>query len=134
MPEPSFPRCAAPDTLCSEDYVNNTDIVCADDDLHFLIYPQGDSSFTLYDDTAVECHETGDTTSVRLTSVPRGILLQLLGREPSGIQRDGVSLNKVAAVDVFDTADTGWRYDTAGRFTYVKFTHPGGSANVVVQH
>jgi hypothetical protein len=76
----------------------------------------------------------GHPTFVRLTSVPRGILLQLLGREPSGIQRDGVSLNKVAAVDVFETADTGWRYDTAGRFTYVKFTHPGGSANVVVQH
>ena len=115
------------------DFVNNTDIVCRDDDRTFSSTP-GDSGFALYDDTAVDCHETGDTTSVRLTSVPRGILLQLLGREPSGIQRDGGSLNKVAAVDVFDTADTRWRHDTAGRFTYVKFTHPGGSATVVVQH
>jgi alpha-D-xyloside xylohydrolase len=48
---------SVPDTLCTEDYVNNAATVCADDDLHFLIYPQGDSSFTVHDDTVVSCRD-----------------------------------------------------------------------------
>jgi hypothetical protein len=43
---------SVPDTLCSPDFVNNTDIVCRDDDRTFSSTP-GDSGFTLYDDTAV---------------------------------------------------------------------------------
>jgi alpha-glucosidase (family GH31 glycosyl hydrolase) len=121
-----------PETLCTADYVNNTDIVCADDDLHLLIYPEGDSSFTLYDDTAVQCQKSGDTISVRLTSTARRILIQVLGREPGGIHLDGVSVDKLSTVNTFDAADAGWRYDTATGFSFVKFAHRGGSVRVLL--
>jgi alpha-D-xyloside xylohydrolase len=122
-----------PDTLCSPDYVNDTGTICPDDDLHFLIYPEGDSSFTVYDDTAVECHDSADTVAVQVTSQPRRILLQLLGQEPSQVERDGVPLDRFPTVAAFDAAEAGWRHDTTAGFAFVKFPHPGGSVSVALQ-
>jgi alpha-D-xyloside xylohydrolase len=121
-----------PDTLCSPDYVNDTATICPDEDLHFLIHPEGDSSFTVYDDTRAECQQGGDTVTVLMNSQPRRILLQLLGPEPGRVERDGVPLDRFPTVAALDAATAGWRHDDVAGFTFVKFAHPGGPARVVL--
>jgi alpha-D-xyloside xylohydrolase len=123
-----------PQTLCDANYVNSADIITMDDGLHFLIYPGGDSSFTVYDGTTVQCQTSGGARSVTLTSVPRQIMLQIFGDEPGRIQRDGVVLNKFATRPEFDVADVGWHYDTASQFSFVKFQHLGGPIQIVIEN
>jgi alpha-D-xyloside xylohydrolase len=122
-----------PQTLCSPDYVNNNGIVCRDDNLLFLVYPEGQSSFTVYDGTTVECQQNSDATTLRLTSVARRIGLQILTAEPRAVALDGVSLDKAATPEEFDAADAAWRYDTGTSFAFIKFGHRGGSASIAIQ-
>ena len=89
---------SVPDTLCSEDYVNNAATVCADDDLHFLIYPQGDSSFTVHDDTVVSCRDDAQATAVQLSSIARRIVVQIFTAQPHGVTLDGAALDKTATI------------------------------------
>jgi alpha-glucosidase (family GH31 glycosyl hydrolase) len=124
---------SVPQTLCSAEYVNNDAIVSRDDNLRFLVYPEGASSFTVYDGTALECQHNNDATMLRLTSVARRIVLQILTSQPRAIELDGVLLNQVATPGEFDAADAAWRYDTAAGFAFVKFGHRGGSAGIVLR-
>jgi hypothetical protein len=124
---------SVPDTLCSPDYVNNSAIVCPDDGLRFLVYPEGTSSFTVYDGTVVDCQDGNDATALRLTSAARAVVLQILTAQPRAIQLDDVALTKVATPEEFDAADAAWRYDSGAGLAFVKFSHRGGSAGVGLQ-
>lgn len=124
---------SVPQTLCDPDYVDNDAIVCRGDSLRFLVYPEATSSFTVYDGTVVECQKDNGSTSLRLASVPRPTVVQLLTAEPRAIELDGVSLNKVATVQQFDAAGAAWRYDTDAGFAFIKFDHSGGSTTIALR-
>ena len=125
---------SVPDTLCSEDYVNNAATVCADDDLHFLIYPQGDSSFTVHDDTVVSCRDDAHATAVQLSSIARRIVVQIFTAQPHGVTLDGAALDKTATSAEFDAAQAAWWYDTGTGFAFVKCAHRGGPLSIVIQN
>ena len=117
-------------TLCDANYVNNPNVKSPDNGLHFLIYPGGASQFAVYDGTQIRCDVVGGSSTVTLSSVARPILLQILGDAPAAIQRDGAALNKLATLEQFNAADTGWRVNTQARFIFIKLKHPGGTAKV----
>jgi hypothetical protein len=122
-----------PHTLCSPDYVNNDAVVCPDDGLRFLVYPEGTSSFTVHDGTTVECQDTNGATALRLTSAARPVVLQVLTARPRAVRLDDAALREAATPEDFDTADAAWRYDSGSGFAFVKFGHGGGTAGIGLQ-
>jgi hypothetical protein len=119
-----------PDTHCDANYVNNANVRAPDNGLRFLVYPAGTSEFTVYDGTTLQSQASGATRLLTLTSAARPVLLQILGAEPAGATVGGVSLQKVATRAELAGAASGWRYDPAGRFVYIKFPHAGGATEV----
>jgi len=118
-------------TLCDATYVNNTAMAAASQDLTFLIYPaSGVSQFSVYDETKIECQRSGSARVVTLNSIPRAVTLQVFGDEPPEVSRNGSSLPKRTKLAEFEASDTGWRYDAATRFAFIKFPHAGGSAQI----
>jgi hypothetical protein len=121
-------------TLCDANYVNNASIATPDGGLQFLIYPTGDSGFTLYDDTTVRCQTSSGERTLTLTSISRRLMLQVFGEEPGRVQREGAMLSRLANRTVFDATDAGWYYDGMLRFSFIKFQHLGGSVQIALQH
>jgi alpha-D-xyloside xylohydrolase len=120
-----------PDTLCEADYVNNPAIRTHDAGLQFLIYPTSSpSNFDLHDGTQLACKVSGVATMLTLSSIPRSILLKILGRKPVSITRDGIVLPEQPASDAFDAATIAWRHDAGLGFIFVKFQHSGGVAQI----
>jgi len=118
-------------TLCEANYVNNGAIVAAKQDLTFLIYPGSDmSQFMVYDQTEIRCHLSGAARLIMLNSIARPVVLQVSGAEPSEVTVNGPSLQKRSTAAEFDASTTGWRFDPASRFVFIKFPHVGGLADV----
>jgi alpha-D-xyloside xylohydrolase len=118
-------------TLCDANYVNNAAITTAKQDLTFLVYPgTGMSQFKVYDDSQLQCQPLGAVRRITLNANARPITLQVSGSEPLDVTLNGSSLPKRAGPIEFDASTTGWRFDPASRFVFVKFPHAGGSAEV----
>jgi alpha-D-xyloside xylohydrolase len=118
-------------TLCDANYVNNAAIAAAKQDLAFLIYPGGGTSqFKVYDQTQIQCELSGAARLITLNSIARPLALQVSGTEPSDVTLNRSSLPKRTTVAEFEASSTGWRFDPAGRFVFIKFPHAGGSAEV----
>jgi hypothetical protein len=118
-------------TLCDANYVNNAEIAEAKQDLTFLIYPgSGTSQFTVYDQTHIQCQLSGAARLITLNSIARSVALQVSGAEPTDVTVNGSSLPRHATVAEFEAPSTGWRFDAASRFVFIKFPHAGGSAEV----
>jgi alpha-D-xyloside xylohydrolase len=117
-------------TLCDPNYVNNAAIAVAKKDLSLLIYPGSTSQFTVYDGTQIECQLSGTARLITLSSTARAVILQVSGGEPSDVTLNGLSLPKRATLADFDASQTGWRFDPARRFIFIKFAHTGGAAQV----
>ena len=118
-------------TLCDANYINNAAIAAAKQDLTFLIYPGAvKSEFKLYDQTQVQCQPSSGARLITLNSIARSVGLQVSGNEPSGVTLNGSSLPKRDTVAAFEAMSTGWRFDAASRFVFIKFPHAGGSAEV----
>jgi alpha-D-xyloside xylohydrolase len=119
-------------TLCDPNYVNNPGVSTPTDALLFLLYPgRNASEFTVHDGTVIRCQTIGPKQSVTLTSNARPVVLQILAKEPLVITRDGQNLPKQATLSDFAAVDTGWRFDAATGFLFVKFVHNGGSTEVL---
>lgn len=120
-------------TLCDSNYVNNPALSTLDlslkAGLHFLIYPDADSNFTVFDGTHIRC-QTGSGITVTLNSVARLLRLQVSGKQPIAVQHDGVDLNRLDARAALDAADEGWWQDSANDFTFIKFKHAGGISHI----
>ena len=119
-------------TLCDTNYVNNPNIRTPDSGLQFLVYPAGESQFTVYDGTNIQCQIVGGKLTVTLSSAPRPVILQLLADEPAKIERDGIALAKLATKALFDAAINGWRADAQARLVAIKFQHTGGVTKIAV--
>ena len=117
-------------TLCDTNYVNNPNIRTPDSGLQFLLYPAGESQFTVYDGTNIQCQVVGGKLTVTLSSAPRPVILQLLADEPAKIERDGTALAKLATKALFDAAVNGWRADAQARLVAIKFQHTGGVTKI----
>jgi alpha-D-xyloside xylohydrolase len=115
-------------TLCDAAYVGNPGIATWDGTLQFLVYPATNSCFTAYDGTSLQCETAGTVTELLLSSGPRPVQLQVLASPPAGVELDGVSMTQFTNAADFAQAGQGWLYD--GRFVQVKFTHPGGMAEI----
>jgi len=118
------------ETLCDANYVNNANIRTSDNGIQFLIYPGQASRFVVYDGTKVECDTGAGNFTVTLSSVARGVLLQILAKEPAAVVRDGGPVPKLATAAQLDAAATGWRADAQAGFIFIKFQHAGGITKI----
>jgi alpha-D-xyloside xylohydrolase len=119
------------DTLCDADYVNNPSIRALDSGLLVLIYPEGASSFTLFDGADIRCTTGAAGTTVTVSAQNRAFVLQVhAATPPASVRRDGVVLTQAATQAALDAAAEGWRFDTAGQAVFVKFHHTGGTTTV----
>jgi len=118
-------------SLCDTNYVNNPTVASAKQDLIFLIYPgSATSQFTVYDQTQIQCQRYGNVRRITLNSIARPVTLQVSGAEPAGVTLDNSDLPKRGTLAEFEASATGWRFDSASRFAFIKFPHAGGSAEV----
>jgi alpha-D-xyloside xylohydrolase len=119
-------------TLCDANYVNNAGVSTPTEALLFLIYPGSHTSqFRVHDGTAIQCQTTGATRTVTLSSGARPVIFQVLADEPVGVTRDGQALLKRTTLADFRAADTGWRFDAATGFLFIKFVHASGSTEIL---
>jgi alpha-D-xyloside xylohydrolase len=119
-----------PDSLCDANYANNAAVKTRDNDLLFLIFPGGNSGFTVYDGTDVQCRTEGGGIVITVSSSARRLQLQVLADAPAAVKRDGVTLPQLASAADFETAGTGWRADPQTRLILVKFQHGGGNTTL----
>ncbi|MFL6515700.1 MAG: TIM-barrel domain-containing protein, partial [Chthoniobacterales bacterium] len=122
-----------PQTLCDANYVNNPAISTIDSSIQFLVYPAPSfpASFTMYDNTSVQCSVAGTATTLNLSSNARAVKFKVFqSSSPAGVERNGLRLPHLMSQSEFDAASLGWFYDGAASFLFVKFQHPAGSATV----
>jgi alpha-D-xyloside xylohydrolase len=120
------------ESLCDPDYINNAQIKTWDGGLDIHVYPDGDTSFEMFEGTQIQSSQTAGTLTLSIQSpVPRAILLRILTERPASIRRDGIPLTEAASAAAFDTAAAGWRFDSQSGFVLVKFSHPGGTTTVI---
>ena len=118
-------------SLCDANYVNNAAISSPSSGLQFLIYPANQhSDFTVYDGTAIACDPAGTGLALTLSSDARPVILQVLSKEPAQVTRDGQSVQKQATTADFDAVESGWRFDSATAFVFIKFLHQGGVTRI----
>ena len=120
---------ADPVTLCDANYTSNPAIKTPGDGLLFLIYPGGQSGFTVFDGTDLKCAVTGGSTTVTLNSTARPVEMHILTPEPAAVSLNGSAVAKVAAAQ-FPSVDEGWFQDTQLGKLRLKFAHTGGTASV----
>jgi alpha-D-xyloside xylohydrolase len=117
-------------TLCDSNYVNNAAIAALPRDLLFLIHTKSASHFRVYDGTEIDSRPEGSARVVRVSSPARVVTLQVFGQKPLQVTLDGSSLSESGTAAEFDAARSGWRFDSATRFAFIKFAHAGGVAEV----
>src|SRR5207247_421693 len=83
-------------TLCDAAYVGNPSVATPDGALEFLSYPGADSTFTVYDGTTLECQTNGTVVTLALASAARPLRLRVFSPEPFSVERDGITLTKIA--------------------------------------
>jgi len=118
-----------PETLCDSNYVNNPGIKTWDNNLHFLIYPAGQSGFIVYDGTNVQCDATGAETRISILSQARSVQFEVLSAAPMKVTVDGVTLPQLTSAAAYAASIAGWRADNKGKLL-IKFPHSGGSAAI----
>jgi alpha-glucosidase (family GH31 glycosyl hydrolase) len=118
-----------PVTLCDANYTNNATVKTPGDGLLFLIYPGGQSGFTVFDGTDVRCAAAAGSLTVTLTSATRAIELHILTAEPAAVTRDGAAMTKVTAAQ-FAAANEGWFEDPQLQKLRIKFQHAGGTTTI----
>jgi alpha-D-xyloside xylohydrolase len=117
-------------TLCDENYVNDSGVKTWDGGLEIRIYPVGDSTFTMFDGTEIRCVVSATGTTVKLTSKARGVELRVLAPRPASGVRLGVAvLPESPSAATFASAASAWRSDPA--VLHVKFSHTGGTTTVM---
>ncbi len=121
-----------PQTLCDANYVNNPAITTMNSALQFLVYPGPTlASFNMYDGSTAQCSVSGTTTTLTLSSSARAITYKVFASTgPAGVEKNGLRLGHLLTLTDFNTAATGWFYDGAAKFLYIKFQHSGGSATI----
>jgi len=120
---------ADPVTLCDANYTNNAAVKTPGDGLLFLIYPGGQTGFTVFDGTDVQCVAAAGSITVTLTSAVRAIELHILTAEPAAVTRDGAAMTKVTAAQ-FGGATEGWFEDPQLQKLRIKFQHGGGTTTI----
>lgn len=97
------------------------------DNLTFRIYPQGTSSGTYYDDAASTMRTINSTedfanhkVTVTLPALSTSSTLQVHSAQPTDVQSGSSALTKLASLSALKAATSGWYYDAASQFTYVK--------------
>jgi hypothetical protein len=71
--------------LFDPDYINNAQIKTWDGGLDIHIYPDGDTSFDMFEGTQIQSLQTAGTLTLRIQSpVPRAILLRILTERQQG--------------------------------------------------
>lgn len=116
-------------TLQDAAYIGHSNLVVRDDAIDFLVYPDTNSVFAMYDGTVAQCSSNSTVVTLDLTSAARPVSMRLRGGAPAGVQRDGVRLPACTSATEFAAAQLGWWHDPSG-FVRVKFAHPGGATQV----
>jgi alpha-D-xyloside xylohydrolase len=117
------------DSLCDANYVNNAAVKTWDNDLMFLVFPGGQSGFTVYDGTDVQCRADATGIVITVSSAARRLQFQVLGTA-SAVKRDGAALPQFQTAADFDAAGAGWRADAQARMIFVKFQHADGTTTL----
>ncbi|HHV98942.1 MAG TPA: carbohydrate-binding protein [Clostridiaceae bacterium] len=106
--------------------------------LTFRIYPHGTTSYDWYDDiggsvktiVSTEAYGAG-TETISLPAVGSTTTLQVFTTKPTSVKVGGTTLTQYSTLSGLIGASTGWYYDTAQKFTYVK-VGPSTSTRTIV--
>ena len=127
------------------------------DPLTLDIYPQGTTSYTLYEDdgvtadykngafsrTTFSCNDAGGQVAVsigastgtyngKLTARTYLLKVNKQATDPGNVTRDGTPLTRFSSRSELDAAPEGWFYDAAADIVWVKFRISTSSATSVV--
>jgi len=95
--------------------------------LTFRVYPYGTTSYDWYDDiggsvktiTSTEAYGSS-TETISLPAVGSTTTLQVFTTKPTSVTAAGTTLTQYTTLAGLIGAATGWYYDTAQKFTYIK--------------
>ncbi|MCF2710993.1 TIM-barrel domain-containing protein [Schaalia hyovaginalis] len=97
------------------------------ENLTFRIYPQGSSTSTYFDDAADTIRTITSTedfanhkVTVNLPALGTAATLQVHSGRPSEITVGSTAVPEVSSIEALNTTPSGWFYDRASQFTYVK--------------
>jgi hypothetical protein len=92
-----------------------------------LVWPAtGETSFTLVDHDDAPTTITAKSDEVTLSRASRTTYVRIRrDSAPTTVQVNGATLGEVVTDDALDAATTGWRYDAAGKFLWVKVAAGG---------
>lgn len=114
-------------SLCDANYVNDLQVSTAGTAMQLQVYPGGDSSFTVFDGTDVQCHGDSGSGTVRIASAARRVTVRILAGEPASVLRDGAAVPR----QPFSTAGAaGWQFNAAEGFIELGFDQPSGTSTI----
>jgi alpha-D-xyloside xylohydrolase len=114
-------------TLCDANYVNDPNVATNDGSWLVQMYPNGTSTFTVFDGTQLQCQGSATAGTATIASPARRVTFRILGDRPTTVARDGTP---VAPQTPGSAGGLGWRYDAATRFIEVAFEHSGDTSTV----
>jgi hypothetical protein len=119
------------ETLCDSNYINNSAIKTWDGGLEISIYPEGTTSFTMFDGTEVTSKQAAGSSAVTLTSAdPRLVVFRIHVSRPASVRRDGAVVAEAPTPAAFAAASAAWRFEAVAGFVLVKFPHAGGTTSI----
>lgn len=107
--------------------------------LTFRVYPYGKTSYAWNDDiggavktiSSTEQYGSG-TETIDLPAINSMKTLQVFTTQPTSVTVGGISLTKYSSLSSLISATSGWYYDPAQKFTYVKLGASTASQSVVL--
>lgn len=117
-------------TLVDAAYLGHTNLATWDGSIEYLVYPDTQSFFRVFDGTAVELKSSDTVVTFHADGPPRAVLLRAAGAAPAGVELNGARLPAVTDATAFASAHFAWRYDAANGRTLVRYAHPGGASEV----
>jgi alpha-D-xyloside xylohydrolase len=116
------------ETLCDPNYIDNSGLATWDGGIEASIYPDGASSFTIFDGTVITCVAGAASLTATVNSpTARPMMLRIHAVRPTTVRRDGTALNEAPSGAAFAAANAAWQFDANLGFVQVKFTHSGGA-------
>jgi alpha-D-xyloside xylohydrolase len=123
-------------SLCDKNYVNNPELKTWDDGgIEVSIYPQGRSESTLFDGSTITCTEGIGPTPTTITvasPIPRPVVLRVNAPRPGKVTRNGTALTKTSSLTAFLAASEAWRFDSASKFIFVKYSQPASFVTIAL--
>jgi len=122
----------SPQSLCPAEYVDNAAISTRGPDLDILTIPAAQFAFHVYDGTAIEGLQHGDSLTISYDGPARPVQFRIVADEPPAVSRDGVAIPRAASEVEYHQSESSWYYGAKPNRVWVKFPHAGGATSLLL--